>query len=151
METAVFEERQTLPARDWIAFVAAALTAIGIWFTLEVEWIRWLAIAVAIVEFLLLRAVLSMRTVLTPTQLRFGMPVITKKLLLAEIQVGAVVKIPKLAGIGVHYYSGRWYYNMHFGNGIEISAGKTTYVIGSKEIERLHSLLLSSAHRRPVS
>jgi hypothetical protein len=127
------EEQRFYPWLIWLIIIAFAIAiiiplSVGVSFSHSSIWITMLTYAILIVVFWLFR---KLMVVITPTQLIFGFPIWKKKLRLDTIMVGSVVKIPFIAGAGIHCWGGKTFINARMGKGVEVTSNEKTYVIGS--------------------
>ncbi len=94
----------------------------------------------------LISSFMRMYTRVTQSSLSFGTSFLLRRTLPAtELEVVGPQAIPFLAGIGVHYFRGKIYYNMRLGKGLEVKHGKRTYVIGSARLEEFQAALRDQA------
>ena len=147
MESPIFEEKQTLQFRGIILLlVVGSLVASGIAAHGETRDFIWIGI-ISVFLFVLMWSLFVFRIRITDTDLRFGYPFWWRRIPLGEVRVGDVEAISFWAGIGVHYWSGRWVYNAHFGRGVRIRAGNSDYLVGSLKAEEFQNALLARAPR----
>jgi len=149
METPLHEESQTMPT--WFAVLTGLVLVAAILAALFAAPEEELGLALLIL--LLLAIVFAffyrMKITITASELRFGFPVWCKRLSLQDIQVMGTETIPLLAGLGIHYYGGKWIYGARFkGQGVHlVSQGKKHYIIGSNHPDVLLSALHSAIGR----
>jgi len=142
METPTYQEKQTLPLRGlYVAVVVAALVFAG-WQTHETPESPLILTIVALLAGLALWGFSTLHVIVTSVEIRFGFPLLRRRIPIHELTVGDVERIPLLAGMGVHYWGGRWVYNARFGRGVELLSGKRRYLVGSDTPERLQAALL---------
>lgn len=114
----------------------------AIYATVHAWWGLYVAIAVALLDWVLLSFMTRMDIFITPTRIIFGMPIYKKNFALSTIEVGEIEKIPLRAGIGIHGCGSRWVYNAHLGQGVSLKTDSgTTYLLGSEQPERLLAAL----------
>ncbi|MFH1010981.1 MAG: hypothetical protein V1784_07085 [bacterium] len=110
-------------------------------------------LGLVLVVLLLLAVVFSlffrMRVRITTGELHFGFKIWRKRLPLQDIQVLGMESIPLLAGLGIHYYAGKWIYSARFkGQGVHlVYQGKKHYIIGSNHPDVLLSALRTAIGR----
>lgn len=92
----------------------------------------------------------ALNIVVTPTELRFGFPIYRKRFPLERVEVGDVERIALIAGIGIHFWAGKWVYNARFGLGVNIKRGRSRYLLGSNQPEQLQNALLQLVPHAPV-
>ena len=147
MSSAIYEEKQTMYLRVPIVALVVAVTLFGAWQTRDVP----LATAIMLLASLAFAAALwgltQLKVIVTPTEIRFGFPFFRKRFPLAKIRVGDVTKIAFLAGLGIHFWGGRWVFNARFGRGVLITSGRFEYLIGSDHPERLQAALMQVVPR----
>jgi hypothetical protein len=90
----------------------------------------------------------ALRVHVSPTEVVFGFRFWSKRLRSEQIEVGGIAPITLFHGMGIHYVGGLWVYNARLGRGVRLRVGKTNYLIGSDQPERLQSALLQAATRR---
>ena len=152
METPIYAEKQVMKFRWLLTAAGVAVMVLGAWQTWRAEPISAIAMLIfAGIFVVILRGFTQFSTVVTPTELRFGFPLFRKRFLLTTLEVGDVQRITLLAGIGIHFWGGKWVYNARYGSGVNLKHGRFRYLIGSDQPERLQSTLLQLVPRIPVS
>jgi len=143
METPIYTEKQKLRYRFLFVIAGVGVMLFGAWQSYQQEPIGALVMILFAAAFtVVLWSFTVFNTVITPTELRFGFPLFRKRFPLAELSVGDVEKIAILAGIGIHYWSGKWVYNARYGDGVNITHGRRRYLIGSTNpFELQHKLM----------
>jgi hypothetical protein len=151
MEAELYKERQPMPFRYVIAGIAMAVMLFGAWQTrLENPVSSLLMVFFAAAFGVVLWGFTEFSVVVTPTEVRFGFPLFRKHFALSEIQVGETQRIALLAGIGIHYWQGKWVYNSRYGEGVNISRGRRSYLLGSRHPLELQNALMQGAPQRMV-
>lgn len=145
MESALFEEQQDIPVRGPLAFMSAAAFFVIPLFTKMPLFVILVMFAAGIGVSVLISSFMRMQTRVTISELTFGPNIWTRRIPAAEINVVGPQKIPFMAGVGIHRYRGKIYYNMRLGKGLEIKHGKRTYVIGSAKLEEFQAALHDQA------
>ena len=145
MESALFEEEQEIRLRRPLSILSAAAFFVIPLFTTMPLWLILLMFAMGIGMSTLISAFMKMRTRVTQTVLTFGPAIFTKSIPAADLIVMGPLKIPFMAGVGIHRYRGKMYYNMRLGNGLEVKHGKKIYVIGSAKLDELQAALRDQA------
>lgn len=145
MESALFEEHQDIPVRGPLAFASAAAFFVIPLFTKMPLLVILIMFAAGIGMSLLISSFMQMNTRVTLSELSFGPNIWKRKIPAGEFSVIGPQKIPFMAGVGIHRFRGKIYYNMRLGKGIEIQHGKRTYVIGSARLEEFHTALMDQA------
>jgi hypothetical protein len=137
METPIYQEHQKI-SRALMAFVLLIVAGCVV---LSVVMTKGERIFDTI--FLVIMGIaISLRVVITTTELRFGFPFWRVRLPLETIEIIGVEPIPLLAGIGIHFSRGRWVYNARQGDGVHlVVAGKKHYLIGSDYAQALFNAL----------
>lgn len=141
METPVHQESQTMG--KWFPFLMACVFALMVVVAItsprkETAWLLAAVLLILVVFF----GMRTMKVVVTPTELRFGFAFWRKRLPLNDVEVLGVENIPLAAGIGIHFYPGKWVYNARLGQGVHlVYEGKKHYLIGSNNPEALFSAL----------
>jgi len=142
-EAVIHSETQVFPFKNAIIIVVFLCFAlIPVFLTLP--W--WMIIGILLIGILsaaLINSIMTLRIELTQTALEFGYWFSSPKINLSEIENPEVVEIPKLAGIGMHYYKKYFIYNARFGRGVQFSTLKKKYIIGSDHPDQLLSMLNS--------
>jgi hypothetical protein len=142
METTVYHERQTLQYRVLIAIGILALLLVSSRLgKAPVESTVWL-LALGLLIAAALWTLTTFTVTVTASDLQFGFPFYRKRVSLDRVRVGEIQRISWAAGAGIHYWSGVWVYNGHFGRGVSIQIGTTRYLLGSDQPERLQAVLL---------
>jgi hypothetical protein len=108
-------------------------------------------LGVAVLDWILLSLTTRLDIVVTPTRLTFGLPIFKKNFALTALEVGGIEKISWLAGIGIHRWRSHWVFNAHFGRGVRLKAGRTYYLLGSEQPERLLAALQQAVPTRRVT
>lgn len=149
-ETPIFEETQRLFLWNFIVAVSAAAIFCGIYFSMQESWAIYLALGAALLDLIVLSGFARLSIVVTPTELRFGLPIWTKRFALSDVTVGEVEKISLAAGIGIHWMGKYWVYNARLGRGVRLTARGTNYLLGSRDPEKLMRALqqVLPAHHR---
>jgi hypothetical protein len=145
-ESVIYQEEQTL--YPWLMALITLVCLSGIIVSILMgvplrehgTWVAWLVVIVVVILLGLFR---KLTVQITPTQLVFGYPIWKKRAPLNEVLVGEVVKIPYVAGMGIHYWAGKTYVNARMGGGLEVIIGGRTFVIGSNQPHRLSSAIKS--------
>jgi hypothetical protein len=143
-EPVLHRETQVFPFRTAIVIVEFLCFALIPEFLSLPLWTAVSTVAAGLLAALLTYSVLILRVEITASALEFGFWFSSPKIPLTKIRNPEIVKIPKLAGIGTHFY--RWYrvYNARFGRGVQFSLqNNKKYMIGSDHPERLLSMLKS--------
>jgi hypothetical protein len=151
METAIYEEKQVTRFRSLLVLVVVGVFGFAGWQAWESAGDQWATIFSLImlpIGAFLVWGLTELKTVVTPTELRFGSPVYRKRIPLSKLRVGQVEHIPFWAGIGIHTYFGRWVFNARFGRGLNIMVNNRRYLIGSDNPERLQNALMHVVPRR---
>ncbi len=149
MDTPVFEERQAIRWVPLLILLAVAVAFVGTLQQKELRQSDVIGLSITPLAGLLAAFGFSrMITIVTVSELRFGFPFWRKRLALTEVAVGEIETIKFWYGIGIHGIGGMWVYNAHLGRGVKVRAGNTTYLIGSREPERLQNALMQHARRR---
>jgi hypothetical protein len=148
MESPIYTERQPMQFRGLIAamvFVLLIVSAVlGKGQAQEVLWTALLSAAlIAAIWFLTI-----FRIVVTSREVRFGYPFWRKRLALDVVRVGDIERISAWAGIGIHYWLGKWVFNAHFGRGVMLRTERASYLVGSLEPEKFQNALLNLARRQ---
>ncbi len=131
MEITLYEETQEIPLRGPLTFLsAAAFFVIPLFTTMPLALIL-LMFALGIGMSYLIRSFMRMHTRVTQITLSFGPMIWTKRYPLAEIEVIGPCDIPFWAGVGIHGWRNKVYYNMRFGQGLEIKHGQMHFVFGT--------------------
>jgi hypothetical protein len=142
MDSPVYEEKQTMQFRGAILIlVVGSLVASGFAADAPMQDFIWIGI-IGVFLFLLMWSLLVFRICITETELKFGYPFWHRRIPLGEVRVGDVESIPIWAGIGIHYWSGRWVYNGRLGQGVRIRSGKCDYLVGSLKATEFQNALL---------
>jgi hypothetical protein len=102
----------------------------------------------AAIAFVVLWGFSSMTITVTMSDLVFGFPLYRKRIPLSKVEVGAIERITFFYGIGIHYVRGWWVFNAKLGRGLRVNIGKTRYLIGCEEPERLQATLLERTGRK---
>jgi hypothetical protein len=142
-EAVIHSETQVFPFKNAI-IIAVFLCFALIPVFLKLPW--WMIVGILLIGILsaaLIHSVMILKVELTQTALEFGYWFSSPKISLTEIIEPEVVEIPKLAGIGMHYYKKYFIYNARFGRGIQFSTPKRKYMIGSDRPDQLLSTLNS--------
>ena len=104
----------------------------------------WIGILVFIILVVVFWGFRKMTVQITPSLLIFGFPYWKVRIPVQEVMVGSVLPIPWIAGLGIHYWGGKIYFNAKMSQGLEIVVGNKTYVIGTDSAERLAEALRST-------
>jgi hypothetical protein len=104
----------------------------------------WIGILVFIFLVVIFWGFRKMTVQVTPTQLIFGFPYWKVRIPLQEVMVGSKLPIPWIAGLGIHYWGGKTYFNARMSQGLEIMVGSKAYVIGTDSAEKLAKALQSA-------
>ena len=143
METPIYSEKQRLKYRLLLVIAGVSVLLFGVSQSYREEPIGALAMLLfAVVFVVILLGFTEFNTIITATELRFGFPLFRKRFQLSELNVGDIEKIAVLAGIGIHYWSGKWVYNARFGDGVNITHGRRRYLIGSNHPYELQHKLM---------
>lgn len=141
METPLFEEEQEIRLLGPISFLSGAAFFVSPLFTEMPLWLVLFMFACGIGMSMLMRGFMKMHTRVTMTTLSFGPQLWTKRFPAAEVEVIGPRDIPFMAGVGIHRFRGRNYYNMRLGQGLEIKHHKRVFVIGSAKLTELQMAL----------
>ena len=151
METEIYKEKQPLPFRYLLAGVGVGVMLFGAWSTRNANPVSSLImVGMAVLFVLVFWGFTQFTVVVTPTELRFGFPLFRKRFAFDEIQVGETERITLLAGIGIHYWAGRWVYNARLGEGVNVSHGKYRYLLGSRHPRELQHVLMERVPQSAV-
>jgi hypothetical protein len=150
MSTAVPIHRETQNAvlRIPLIVLVAGILLFGAWQIREHEWQSVMMAGLALIMGGVIWGLTQLSIEVSPDELRFGFPFWRKRFPADRIEVGGAETISLAAGIGIHYWRGRWVYNSRLGRGVVVKAGKITYLLGSDHPERLQSALLMIAKRK---
>jgi ABC-type Fe3+-siderophore transport system permease subunit len=144
METPIYQEHQKI-SRALMAFVlliVAGCVVLSVVMTKGERIFDTIFLVIMGIAISLLLMSMTMRVVITTTELRFGFPFWRVRLPLETIEIIGVEPIPLLAGIGIHFSRGRWVYNARQGDGVHlVVAGKKHYLIGSDYAQALFNAL----------
>lgn len=141
MESTLFEEQQDIPLRGPLTLASAAAFFVIPVFTKMPLLVVLSMFAAGIGISWLMSSFMQMTTRVTASGLTFGPNIWTKRIPSNEIEIIGPQKIPFLAGVGIHFYRGKTYYNMRMGKGLEVKHGRKTYVIGSAKLAELETAL----------
>lgn len=141
MESALFEEEQEIRLRGPLSFLSAAAFFVIPLFTSMPLPLILLMFALGIGMSYLISSFMRMQTRVTQTSLSFGPKIWTKQMPATEVEIIGPREIPWLAGVGIHVYRGKTYFNMRLGQGLEIKHGKRHFVIGTAKIVELQTAL----------
>ena len=144
----VHSETQSAVFRVPLILLVAAILLFGAWQTREHQWQSVMMAGLALIAGGVIWGLTQLTVEVYPGELRFGFPLWRKRIPADRIEVGGVESISFAAGIGIHFWRGRWVYNARFGRGVMLKAGKRAYLLGSDHPERLQSALLMVAKRR---
>lgn len=151
MDTPLYEEHQSFSLLIGIA-IFAALAAVAPFVLAPRAQSNLIASgALAAAMLLLLASFRRLTIVVTAMELRFGFPLIGKRLPLRDVQVGDVLPITFWYGWGIHYIRGMWVWNARLGRGVQIRSGRRTYLLGTEQAERLQSVLREHTHWIPAA
>ena len=151
METPIYSEKQVMKLRWLLATVGIAIMLVGAYLNFNREPFGSLVMVLFAAAFgVIWLGFTTFSIVVTPTELRFGFPIFRKRFPLTTVQVGDVDKIGFLAGIGIHFWAGKWVYNARFGSGVNITHGRVRYLLGSNQPEHFQSALMQLVPRIPV-
>jgi hypothetical protein len=108
-----------------------------------------MVLAIELLSLVIVWQFLSLNTVVTATEFRIKMGFLKKRFDTTKLQVGQIRDVPKLAGIGIHYYRGFWVWNTSFGRGVSVYTDKgSEFLVGSQIPEQLQMALLQVSKRR---
>jgi hypothetical protein len=144
METPIHQESQSIA--KWLRFlvvcIVVLLVVLAVWLPGKREILpKIIAFASGLIVLLIFLAMV-MKVVVTSSELRFGFPFWRVRFPLKDIEVLGVEPIPLMAGIGIHYYRGKWVYNARQGQGIHLVYRKEKhYLISSDNPEALFCAL----------
>ena len=147
-ETPVYTETQNAIFRVPLILIVAAILLFGAWQVREQRWQAVMMAGMAIIAGGVIWGLTQLSVEVYSREIRFGFPLWRKTYPLSDIVVGDVEEISFGAGIGIHFWRGKWVYNARFGRGVAIKAKKTIYLLGSDHPERLQQVLLGVANRR---
>jgi hypothetical protein len=141
-------ETQSAVFRVPLMVLVVGMLLFDAWQMRERQWQSAMTVGLALIMGGVIWGLTQFMVEVHPGELRFGFPLWRMRFPADRIEVGDVEKISFAAGIGIHFWRGRWVYNARFGRGLLIRAGKTSYLLGSDDAERLQSALLMVAKRR---
>lgn len=141
MTMPVFEERQPVALLIGLAVLAVALGLAPLAIAPESPEVLIAAGALAATLVLVLAGFRRLTIIVTGTELRFGFPLLGKRLPLRIIEVGDILPIPFWYGWGIHFVRGMWVWNARLGRGLLITAGRRKFLLGTAQAERLQSVL----------
>jgi hypothetical protein len=144
----VHSETQNAIFRVPLMLLVTAVLLFGAWQIRENQWQSVMMVGLALIAGGVMWGLTQLSVEVYPGELRFGFPFWRKRFPADKIEVGDVETISFAAGIGIHFWRGRWVYNARFGRGVMLKAGKISYLLGSDHPERLQSALLTVAKRR---
>jgi hypothetical protein len=144
----VHAETQNAIFRVPLIVLVTGVLLFGAWQTREHQWQSVMMAGLALIAGGVIWGLTQLTVEVYPGELRFGFPLWRKRILADKIEVGDVETISFAAGIGIHFWRGRWVYNARFGRGVMLKAGKYAYLLGSDHPERLQSALLMVAKRK---
>jgi hypothetical protein len=149
METPVYEESQTMPTWFLLLIGLVLLAALASALLSAPEEQLGLVLVVLFVLAVMLFLFYRMRVAVTTSELQFGFTIWRKRLPLQDIQVLGTEPIPWYAGLGIHFYGGKWIYSARFkGQGVHlVYQGKKDYLIGSNHPDALLSALTAAKGR----
>ena len=151
METPVYTERQVMRFRLPLVLVGVAVMLYGAYLNRHGEpHSALIMVFFAMVFAVVLWGITVFNIVVTPTELRFGFPIYRKRFPLAQVAVGDVERIALIAGIGIHFWAGKWVYNARYGRGVNIKHGRFRFLLGSNQPEHLQNTLMQLVPRSPV-
>lgn len=144
MEQVLFEEEQEFFLRGVLAFFSGAAFFVIPLFTTMPLYLILLMFVLGIGMTYLMASFMRMHTQVTASELRFGPQIWTKRFPLTATEVIGPADIPLAAGIGIHGYRGRVYFNMRLGKGLAVRHNNRIYVIGSQRIPEFQMALDSA-------
>lgn len=145
MESVIFEEHQEIVLRGPLAFLSgAAFFVIPLFTTMPLPLIL-LMFVLGIGMTYLMNSFMQMHTLVTPTELWFGPKIWTRRVPVGQTEIVGPQEIPFMAGVGIHYFRGKTYYNMRMGKGLAVKHGSKLYVIGSAKIPEFQMALEGAA------
>ncbi len=145
MESAIFDEEQEIQLRRPLALFSGAAFFVIPLFTTMPLWLILLMFSMGIGMSTLISAFMKMRTRVTQTTLTFGPAIFFKTIPATDLHVVGPTKIPLMAGVGIHRYRGKIYYNMRLGKGLEVRHDKKVYVIGTAKMDEFQAALRDQA------
>lgn len=147
MDTPLHRESQTFYFRELLlAVVFGCFVAIVLMYKMPPPVAAFVLLN-GLAVTLLVWSFTKLNIIVTPSEIRFGFAIYRKRFAAENVLVGDIEQIPTAAGIGVHRYRNRWVINARMGRGVALLNGKTRYLIGSNQPERLHAALLQVAKR----
>ena len=144
----VHKETQNAIFRVPLIVLVAGILLFGAWQIRENQWQSLILVGFALIVGGVIWGLTQLTIEVYPNELQFGFPLWRKRYAADRIEVGDVETVSLAAGIGIHYWRGRWVYNSRLGRGVVVKAGRVTYLLGSDHPERLQSALLMIAKRR---
>jgi len=144
----VHSETQNAIFRVPLIVLVTGILLFGAWQIRENQWQSVMMVGLALIAGGVIWGLTQLSVEVYPDELRFGFPFWRKRIRADKIEVGDVETISFAAGIGIHFWRGRWVYNARFGRGVMLKAGKISYLLGSDHPERLQSALLTVVKRR---
>lgn len=130
-----------------LGVILLSIVSVFIWLTKNKQ-IPWLLLI--IVSFLFLFALLSFyKLTITITKetikATFGIGIIKRSLNIKAIDYNSIekIKIPALYGIGIRLTPYGWLYNVSVGHAIKIKSNTKTFLVGTEDFEKIHSILNS--------
>lgn len=147
----VHSETQTAILRVPLILLVTAILLFGAWQTREHQWQLVMMAGLALIAGGVIWGLTQFSVEVSAGELRFGFPLWRKRIPAGKIEVGGMETVSFAAGIGIHFWRGRWVYNARFGRGVVVKSGKATYLLGSDHPERLQNALLMIAGGRKSS
>jgi hypothetical protein len=144
----VHSESQNAVFRVPLMLLVTGILLFGAWQIRAQQWLSAMMVGVALMAGGVIWGLTQFAVEVYPAELRFGFPFWRKHIPVDRLEVGDVETISLAAGIGIHFWRGRWVYNARFGRGVVVKSGKTTYLLGSDRPGRLQSALLMVAKRK---
>ena len=76
---------------------------------------------------------------------KLGIGIIKRRLNIKDIDYNSIekIKVPALYGIGIRLTPHGWLYNVNIGHAIKIKANTKTFLVGTEDFEKIHSILNS--------
>jgi hypothetical protein len=149
----IYEEHQSFRLLNFIVLAAAAALVLTVVLTgvdlskIEPDDLARIFGGVAVAA-VVLWGFSRLDVTVSSTEFRFGFPLWHRRVAVAELQAGEVVRIPIWYGIGLHFVRGVWGYNARFGRGVTVVIKGRPYLIGSDDPERLQAALFQVTTRR---
>jgi hypothetical protein len=144
----VHAETQNAIFRIPLMVLVTGVLLFGAWQVRERQWQSAMMVGLALIMGGVIWGLTQFSVEVYAGEIRFGFPLWRKRFGADQIEIGSVETISFAAGMGIHYWRGRWVYNARLGRGVTVKSGKTTYLLGSDHPERLQSALLMVAKRK---